>query len=107
MSVSEDVRELALSDTQQFQAAEPILPHIDQIDSIIQEHAPKHRIEEFNTIDLALLRQGIYELLHSSVPPAVIIDEAVEIAKEYGGEETARFVHGVLGNVVDSLVKKG
>ncbi len=91
--------------TEQFSLITFILEDIVTIDRMILQYAPKHEIETFNKIDLAILRQALYELLHTDTPPAVVIDEAVEISKEYGSEDTARFVHGVLGNVVDDRRK--
>lgn len=85
----------------QFIPAHPIIEHLADLDDIILHYAPKHTLDTFNKIDLAILRQALYELEYADVPPAVVIDEAVEIAKEYGGDETPSFVHGVLGNFVD------
>ncbi|MCD8484259.1 transcription antitermination protein NusB [Candidatus Woesebacteria bacterium] len=89
----------------QFADIEQIIAHISEFDELILKYAPKHDIETFNKIDLAILRQALYELVYTETPPAVVIDEAVEISKEYGSEETASFVHGVLGNVVDDRRK--
>lgn len=83
-----------------------IIPTLSEIDAVILHYAPKHDIPEFNKIDLAILRQGLYELLYTETPAAVLIDEAVEIAKAYGSEETPSFVHGVLGNAADDRRKE-
>ena len=97
-----------LSETTQEQFADiaDLISHIEDFDKTILQYAPKHEIDVFNKIDLAILRQALYELLYTDTPPAVVIDEAVEISKEYGSEDTASFVHGVLGNVVDDRRKE-
>ncbi len=83
----------------------PILEHITEIDSAIFRFAPKHDLAHFNKVDLAILRQALYELLYTSTPAAVVIDEAIELAKLYASEEAPSFVHGVLGNVADERKK--
>lgn len=71
-----------------------------KIDTLITKHAPEWPLEQIAAIDRAVLRLGIYELLYSdSVPPKVAINEAVEIAKAYGGENSGSFVNGVLGTI--------
>ncbi len=71
-----------------------------KIDGLIRKHAPEWPLEQIAGIDRAVLRLGIYETLHSDeVPPKVAINEAVEIAKGYGGENSGSFVNGVLGTI--------
>jgi N utilization substance protein B len=79
----------------------PILEHIPDIDAAILRFAPKHDLEHFNKVDLAILRQALFELLYTSTPAAVVIDEAIELAKLYATSEAPSFVHGVLGNIAD------
>ena len=62
-------------------------------------------IEKINRIDLAILHLSIYELLNEKTPPKVVIDEAVELAKEFGSEASGSFVNGVLGTVYEKLEK--
>lgn len=81
--------------------AKKILAHKEKLDTLIEKAAPEFPIEKINKIDLAILRLAIYELLVSKdAPEKVIIDEAVELAKEYGGETSPSFVNGALGNIV-------
>jgi N utilization substance protein B len=70
--------------------------------------ASKHwRIERMARVDRNLLRLGTWELLHKTdVPRAVILDEAVELAKAYGSEESSSFVNGVLDRIADELGRK-
>ena len=72
---------------------------LSKIDKTIQKAAPTWPLEKINKIDLAILRFAIYEVLKGSAPKKVIIDEAVEIAKEYGSETSSSFVNGVLGTI--------
>lgn len=69
------------------------------IDKRIQAAAPDWPVNNLNRIDLAILRLAVYELDKGVAPPKVIIDEAVELAKEYGGESSPSFVNGVLGTI--------
>lgn len=72
----------------------------DKIDKIIEPAAPEWPIPQIALVDLETLRIGIYELIFlREVPPKVAINEAVEIAKAFGGENSSRFVNGVLGTV--------
>ena len=76
--------------------------NITQIDEIIQKCAPEWPISQINRVDLAVLRQAIYELLlKTQTPTKVIIDEAVEIAKRYGGKTSSSFVNGALAAAID------
>lgn len=77
-----------------------ILADISKIDGLIADSAPQWPIERINKIDLAILRLAVWEIIHKNAPTKVIIDEAVELAKEYGGESSSSFVNGCLGNVV-------
>lgn len=80
----------------------PIVNKISDIDSQIVKYAPKWPIDKINRIDLSILRLAIWEILFSQnkVPHKVIIDEAIEIAKEYGNESSSSFINAVLGSIV-------
>ena len=69
------------------------------IDKRISKAAPSWPVDKLNKIDLAILRLAIYELDEKTAPPKVIIDEAVELAKEFGSDNSAPFVNGVLGSL--------
>jgi len=81
----------------------PILENQAQIDALIQKCAPEWPLDQINRIDLAILRLAVHELLFSKTPYKVVIDEAVELAKEYGSENSAKFTNGVLGSVLENL----
>ena len=81
--------------------AKTILNKKDLIDKTIEKAAVEFPVEKINKVDLAVLRLAIFELLvEKKVPPKVVIDEAIELAKEYGGETSPAFVNGVLGNII-------
>jgi N utilization substance protein B len=70
-----------------------------KIDKLIQDAATQWPIDKLNKIDLAVLRLAVYELENDDTPPKVIIDEAVELAKEFGSESSSSFINGVLGTI--------
>jgi transcription antitermination protein NusB len=77
-----------------------ILKQKSIIDKKIEIAAPEFSIDKINKIDLAILRLAVYELLIEKIQPVkVIIDEAVELAKEYGGDSSPSFINGALGNI--------
>lgn len=79
-----------------------IQANIENIDDIIQKCAPEWPISQINRVDLAVLRQAVYELLvKTETPTKVIIDEAVEIAKRYGGKTSSSFVNGALASAIN------
>lgn len=74
--------------------------NIEGIDKVIVETATEWPIEQINSVDRNILRLGIYELVFAKeVPPKVSINEAVELAKTFGGESSGKFVNGVLGTL--------
>lgn len=82
-----------------------VTENLDTIDKIIEESAPEWPVNQIAKIDLEVLRLAILELyIARNVPPKVSIDEAVELAKEFGGENSSKFVNGVLGTVVKKLM---
>jgi N utilization substance protein B len=73
--------------------------HIAQIDDRITRHAEHWRIERMPGVDRNILRLAVYEMAHAGTPAAVTIDEALELARKYSGEESVQFVNGVLDAV--------
>ena len=80
------------------ETAQELLQNIDAIDSIITINAPEWPIAQINKIDLAILRLAVFELSETKTPPKVVIDEAVELGKEFGTNSSAKFINGVLGS---------
>lgn len=82
--------------------AQAILKDQTIIDEKIHLAAPEFPIDKINRVDLAILRQAVYELLIEKKEPInVIIDEAVELGKEFGGDASPSFINGALGNIVN------
>lgn len=78
-----------------------VIKHQKTLDEKIAFAAPEFPIDKINKVDLAILRLAIYELLIiKKEPPKVIIDEAIELAKEYGGDNSPSFINGALGKVI-------
>ena len=80
----------------------------NELDGKIQPIAPEWPIEQIARVDRAILRLGLYELLYRSavVPPKVAINEAVELAKAFGSDNSSKFVNGVLGTAYRTLVEE-
>lgn len=74
--------------------------HLDDLDGLITEAAPEWPRDQIAKIDICILRLAAYELGQTTTPQKVIIDEAVELAKEFGGDTSSKFVNGVLGTLV-------
>jgi len=82
-----------------------VTDNLDSIDKIIQSSAPEWPLSQIAKVDLEILRISIFELyIAKNVPPKVAIDEAVELAKEFGGENSSKFINGVLGTVVKEMM---
>jgi N utilization substance protein B len=72
-----------------------------ELDGILQPLAPEWPIDQIARMDRVVLRIGAYELLHEKdVPPKVVINEAVELAKAFGGDNSSKFINGVLGSLL-------
>ncbi len=81
--------------------ANQVVADIDQVDEWVHQAAPNRPIEQINKLDLAILRLAAYELMiDRKAPFKVVIDEAVELAKEFGSENSPSFVNGALGNLL-------
>jgi len=84
-----------------------VVEKLTKIDKMINDCAPKWPLEKINRIDLAILRLATYELIFDKkIPDKVSINEAVELAKEFGSENSASFVNGALGAVFNVIKRK-
>jgi N utilization substance protein B len=79
-----------------------VLRHRAEIDALLEESAPAYPLAQMSPLDRNILRIGIYECLYTSqqVPVRVAVNEAVELAKRFGGDSSPRFVNGVLGHLI-------
>lgn len=87
----------------QDEKTKSIIAKISQIDEIVHQCAPEWELDKINRLDLAVLRLAVFELVFEHTePPKVVIDEAIELAKEFGGEHSPAFVNGALGKALVS-----
>ncbi len=83
---------------------EGVIENRPKIDVVIQEFAPNWPVNQVPIVDRNVLRLAIFEtLLYAKTPPKVAINEAVELAKTFGGESSSRFVNGVLGAIINAI----
>ena len=85
-----------------------VLSAQEQLDEKLKPLAPEWPIDQLSRVDRAVLRIGLYELLYcaDTVPPKVVINEAVELAKAFGSDNSGKFVNGVLGTALRTLVEE-
>ena len=89
-----------------WKLANGIITHIKEIDDIIRKAAPQWPLEQIPIVDRNVLRIGLYELIyadHAEIPEKVAINEAIELAKNFGGQNSGKFINGVLGTVYKEL----
>jgi N utilization substance protein B len=86
-----------------------IVENVDEIDKTISKSAQEWPLDQIAVIDKTILRIAVYELMYAkNIPPKVVINEAVELAKSYGSENSSKFINGVLGTLfkTDSRYEK-
>ncbi|MFH1171608.1 MAG: transcription antitermination factor NusB [bacterium] len=85
-----------------------VLEHQKDIDVLIAQFAPEWPIDQITTVDRNILRIGIFELKYNhDIPPKVAINEAIELAKTFGGESSGKFINGVLGAIYKKMIETG
>ena len=105
--VEAEATESASRETKSFAYArhlvEGTVENLEMIDAVIRRHAENWRLERMPAIDRNILRLAVYEMMHESkVPKVVIVDEAIELAKKFGAESSSSFVNGLLDGVLRS-----
>ena len=94
-TVSEDVKAFA------EQLVNGVIEHKKDLDALIGRHATNWKVSRMQIVDRNILRLGAYELLHlHEMPAKVTLNEAIELAKDFGDEEAAKFVNGILDKVL-------
>ena len=91
-----------------WQIIQGVVANFSSLNKIIEKAAPEWPIEQITIVDRNILRIGLYELLYGNkeeVPPKVAINEAIELAKTFGGESSGKFINGVLGTVFKEIEK--
>jgi N utilization substance protein B len=76
-----------------------VADHLEEIDKSIVRYATEWPLDQITTIDRNILRLGIFELVYTDIPPRVAINEAIEVAKGFGGDASGKFINGVLGAI--------
>ena len=105
LELSQDLLETQNADVElTSRIAKGVREHRKEIDDMIRVNAPDWPLDKIAKVDLVILRIAIFEIAFSKeVPRKVAIDEAVELAKEFGNETSSKFINGVLGSIVASL----
>ncbi len=81
-----------------------IIKNFKELNDLIIKYAPEWPLKQINIVDRNILRIGIYELKHNNnIPPKVAINEAIELAKNYGGDNSSKFINGVLGTIYKEI----
>ncbi len=84
-----------------------VLKNQPEIDQLISKYAPEWPLEQITMVDRNVLRMGIYEMkFDEEIPEKVAINEAIELAKAFGGESSGKFVNGVLGSIYKDMIAK-
>ncbi len=89
-----------------WQIINGVIGHLKDIDKVIEKAAPEWPLDQITIVDRNVLRIGLFELLYEDkeeVPPKVAINEAIELAKSFGGENSGKFINGVLGTVYKEI----
>lgn len=102
-------RYISMIDDKTFvvELAKGVIAHIAELDGHIAPIAPDWPIDQIARVDRSILRLGVYELLYlqGTVPSKVVINEAVELAKAFGSDNSSKFINGVLGTAFRTLVE--
>jgi transcription antitermination protein NusB len=103
-------------DTDEFAQGEPflrwlvsgVLKHKSELDAFIHRYAPEWPVDQLAVVDRNILRLALFELgcREADTPPKVVINEAVELSKTFGGDSSPRFINGVLGSALDEALRK-
>jgi N utilization substance protein B len=84
-----------------------VMQHQAELDELIQRYAPEWPVDQMAVVDRNVLRMAVYEMLFDEeVPPVVAIDEAIEIARKFGSEESGAFINGIL-DAVRKRIERG
>lgn len=83
-----------------------VIDHLAEIDALVDTYAPNWKLTDMSIVDRNILRLGVFELkMVSQIPPKVAINEAIELAKSYGGPSSGKFVNGILGAMYADMPK--
>lgn len=84
-----------------------VLEHLRKIDCLIEKYSENWRLDRMTIIDRAILRIAIYELLYcEEIPPKVTLNEAIELGKRFGSEDSGSFINGILDRIQNEAIRK-
>lgn len=84
-----------------------VLEHCKELDRLIEEYSENWRLDRIDMIDRNILRMALFELLHcEEIPPKVTINEAIDLGKRYGSEDSGSFINGILDRIQNDVVRK-
>jgi len=84
-----------------------VLEHRGELDRLIEQYLENWRLDRINVIDRNILRMALYELLYcEEIPPKVTINEAIDLGKRYGSEDSGSFINGILDRIQNEVVRK-
>jgi len=84
-----------------------VLENLPQLDRLIEQYSENWRLDRINTIDRNILRMALFELLYcEEIPPKVTINEAIDLGKRFGSEDSGSFINGILDRIQNEAVKK-
>jgi N utilization substance protein B len=84
-----------------------VLEHCQEIDRLIEQYSENWRLERMSIVDRNILRMAIFELLYcEDIPPKVTMNEAVDLGKKYGSEDSGSFINGILDRIQNEAVRK-
>ena len=84
-----------------------VLKHCKEFDRLIEQHSENWRLDRINMIDRNILRMALFELLYcEEIPPKVTINEAIDLGKRYGSEDSGSFINGILDRIQNEVVRK-
>ncbi|MEH7383114.1 transcription antitermination factor NusB [Bacillus sp. JJ1533] len=102
----ESVLEEDSSDPFLEQLVHGVVEHKEEIDALLRGHLEKWNLERLANVDRSILRIAVYEMKYvEEIPVKVSIDEAIELAKEFGDDSSSRFINAILSKIKDTLVK--
>ena len=84
-----------------------VLEHCQEIDRLIEKYSENWRLVRMNIVDRTILRMAIFELLYcEEIPPKATLNEAIELGKRYGSEDSGSFINGILDRIQNEAVRK-
>ena len=84
-----------------------VLKHHEELDGLIERYSENWRLDRIDVIDRNILRMALFELLYcQDIPPKVTINEAIDLAKRYGSEDSGSFINGILDRIQSEVVRK-